>query len=285
VNKYNQQQTGVRIRRARSNPRPPFSMSFPSVRASAGSIKAGPGQVAGGWQVAGILTYNNSQPLAITQTGESFMNGTNRPNINPSVPLWSGNYSQIPLFFEGKIPAPLLFSTNAWSNTGSEYVLGNANRNYNSVRGPWYPVENLSAKKLFHITEGTSFTLRMDYFNAFNRVQAPFPTTRRSAPPTSARSPASSRPPTARDRPSSSTTSNYNHEGIEETVADYDFLNKPASGGSIGRSTAAQQCEPNSVSCGRQYMWRHREEQGCRQYVRRSSIPTGRTPGSLKEQN
>jgi hypothetical protein len=135
------------------------------------------GKWVGGWQVSGILTYNNSQPLAITQTGESLMNGTNRPNFNPSVPLWSGNYSKIPLFFEGKIAAPYLFSTSAWSNTGSQYVLGNAQRAYNEVRGPWYPSENLSAKKLFHITEGTSFTVRMDYFNAFNRVQAPFPTT------------------------------------------------------------------------------------------------------------
>jgi hypothetical protein len=135
------------------------------------------GKWVGGWQVSAILTYNNSQPLAITQTGESFINGTNRPNFNPLVRLWSGNYKQIPSFFEGKIPAPLLFSTTAWSNTGSEYVLGNAKRVYDAVRGPWYPVENLSAKKVFHITERTSFTVRMDYFNAFNRVQAPFPTT------------------------------------------------------------------------------------------------------------
>jgi hypothetical protein len=125
----------------------------------------------------GILTYNNSQALAITQTGETLMNGTNRPNFNPSVPLWSGHYNQITKFFEGRGPAPLLFSTNAWSNTGSQYVLGNARRAYNAVRGPWYPSENLSVKKLFHITEGTSFSVRMDYFNAFNRVQAPFPTT------------------------------------------------------------------------------------------------------------
>jgi hypothetical protein len=135
------------------------------------------GRLLGGWQVSGILTYNNSQPLAITQTGESFLNGTNRPNFNPSVPLWSGNYGQITKFFEGKGPAPLLFSTNAWSNTGSQYVLGNARRVYNAVRGPWYPVENLSVKKIFRITEGSSFAVRMDYFNAFNRVQAPFPTT------------------------------------------------------------------------------------------------------------
>jgi hypothetical protein len=136
------------------------------------------GKYAGGWQVAAILTYNNSQPLAITQTGESLLNGTNRPNFNPYVQLWSGNYNKITSFFDHQVAtAPLLFSTNAFSNTGNQYALGNANRVYNSIRGPWYPAENLSARKLFHITEGTSFTLRMDYFNALNRVQAPFPTT------------------------------------------------------------------------------------------------------------
>jgi hypothetical protein len=132
---------------------------------------------AGGWQIAAILTYNNSQPLSITQGGEKLLNGTNRPNFNSGASLWSGNYNQVTKFFEGKGPAPLLFSTSAWSNTGSQYVLGNAKRDYNSVRGPWYPVENLSAKKTFHITEGTYFAVRMDYFNAFNRVQPPFPTT------------------------------------------------------------------------------------------------------------
>jgi hypothetical protein len=135
------------------------------------------GRWLGGWQVAAIVTYNNSQPLAITQSGEGFLNGVNRPNFNPLVRLWSGHYGQVTKYFEGKGPAPLLFSTNAWTNTGSEYVLGNAKRAYNSVRGPWYPVENLSARKTFHITEGTSFAVRMDYFDAFNRTQPPFPST------------------------------------------------------------------------------------------------------------
>lgn len=135
------------------------------------------GRYVGGWQIAAILEYNNSQPLAITQSGESFINGVNRPNINPYVAMWSGGYGNIPRYFEGKGSAPLLFSTNAWSNTGSQYVLGNAKRAYNQVRGPWYPVEDLSAKKMFHVTEGSWFTLRMDYFNAFNRTQPPFPTT------------------------------------------------------------------------------------------------------------
>ena len=95
VNKYNPQRTGVWIRRARSKASSPFSISFRSVRASAGSTAARPASCLADWQVSGILTYNNSQPLAITQTGESLMNGTNRPNFNPTVPIWSGNYSQI----------------------------------------------------------------------------------------------------------------------------------------------------------------------------------------------
>jgi hypothetical protein len=135
-------------------------------------------KVAGDWQISAILTYNNSQPMQISQNGESFLNGINRPNINPLVSLWSGNYNKIKPFFEGKIPtAPFLFSTNAWSNTGSEYVLGDAKRAYNAVRGPWFPVENLNVIKRIHIPGGSWFTLRIDYFNALNRTQLPFPTT------------------------------------------------------------------------------------------------------------
>jgi len=174
------------------NPAPEWGLdstgTFESKFAGVYELPFGPGQhwlntgrtgyLAGGWQISAILTYNNSQPLAISQSGESFINGTNRPNINPYAKMWSGNYNQITKFFEHNLAtAPLLFSTDAWNNTGSQYVLGDAKRVYDSVRGPWYPVENLSAKKIFHVTEGAYFALRMDYFNAFNRVQAPFPTT------------------------------------------------------------------------------------------------------------
>ncbi|HEX4756552.1 MAG TPA: TonB-dependent receptor [Terracidiphilus sp.] len=131
----------------------------------------------GGWQVSSILTYNNAQPLQITQSGEGLMNGANRPNFNPYTPLWSGHYNQVKKFFEGQGAAVPLFSTGAWTNTGSQYLLGNANRAYNSVRGPWYPAENVSARKTFHVTEGSYFTVRVDYFNVFNRTQVPFPNT------------------------------------------------------------------------------------------------------------
>lgn len=134
-------------------------------------------KAAGGWALSGILTYNNAQPLQITQSGEGLMNGLNRPNFNPLVKLWSGHYNKVKDYFEGKGPAAQLFSTEAWTSTGSQYVLGNAQRAYNQVRGPWYPVENFSARKQIQFADRYSFTLRVDYFNAFNRTQAPFPST------------------------------------------------------------------------------------------------------------
>ncbi|HEX4037506.1 MAG TPA: carboxypeptidase regulatory-like domain-containing protein [Acidobacteriaceae bacterium] len=135
------------------------------------------GRWLGGWGVAGIVTYNNAGPLQVTQSGEGLMNGVNRPNIAPGVKMWSGNWGSVKPYFEGKGPIETQFSTNAFANTGNEFNLGNAKRDYAALRGPLYPVENLSAQKRFRITEGSWFAVRMDYFNAFNRTQLPYPST------------------------------------------------------------------------------------------------------------
>lgn len=135
------------------------------------------GRWLGGWEVAGILTYNNAGPLQVTQSGEALMNGVNRPNIAPGVKMWSGNWGSVKPYFEGKGPLETEFSTNAFTNTGNEFNLGDAKRDYTALRGPLYPVENLSAQKQFRISEGSWFAVRMDYFNAFNRTQLPYPST------------------------------------------------------------------------------------------------------------
>ena len=134
-------------------------------------------ELLGGWKVAGILTYNNAGPIQVTEDGQG-LNGKNRPNIVPWVSMWSGGYGQVKDYFTGKLAtAPNLFSTNAFSNTGGQFILGNANRTYNSLRGPFYPAENLSAQKLFHIREGAQVSIRMDFFNALNRHQWAYPNT------------------------------------------------------------------------------------------------------------
>lgn len=137
----------------------------------------GVGRWLGGWEVAAIVTYNNGGTLQINQSGEHFLNGVNRPNVVPGAKMWSGNWGRVKPYFEGKGPLTPVFSTGAFSNTGSQFALGNAARAYPSMRGPWYPVEDFSAKKIFHITEGSAFSLRMDYFDALNRTQIGWPTT------------------------------------------------------------------------------------------------------------
>ncbi|UWZ85387.1 carboxypeptidase regulatory-like domain-containing protein [Occallatibacter riparius] len=132
------------------------------------------GRWIGGWEVAGILTYNNGGTVQISQSGQG-LNGLNRPNVVPGVKRWSGNWDKVKPYFEGKGPLTPVFSNDAFANTGSQFVLGNSKRAYDSIRGPHYPGENLSLRKLFRITEGTSLSLRMDYFNAFNRTQIAWP--------------------------------------------------------------------------------------------------------------
>jgi hypothetical protein len=132
------------------------------------------GRWMGGWKVAGILTYNNGGTVQISQSGQG-LNGVNRPDVVPGVKMWSGNWDKVKPYFEGKGPLTPVFSTDAFANTGSQFVLGDAKRAYSAIRGPNYPSENLSLRKLFHVTESSSLSLRMDYFNAFNRTQVGWP--------------------------------------------------------------------------------------------------------------
>lgn len=135
------------------------------------------GRTLGGWEVAGILTYNNAGPIQVTQSGQG-LNGLNRPDVVPGVKMGSGGYNRVKDYYTGELATPpLVFTTNAFANTGSQFVLGNARRTYTALRGPFYPAENLSAKKIFHIRDNLLFAVRMDYFNAFNRYQWAYPTT------------------------------------------------------------------------------------------------------------
>jgi hypothetical protein len=66
------------------------------------------------------------------------------------------------------------FTTNAFALT-TPYELGDGLRHYPGLRNPPYRNENLNAMKHFTFGERVTATLRVDYFNAFNRtvLQAP----------------------------------------------------------------------------------------------------------------
>ena len=126
-------------------------------------------KVFGGWEMTFIGRYNDSGPLGVTQSG-SGLNGVNRPNVVPGVKMGSRGYNLVKDYFIGKLSAPpVMFTTNAFANTGSQFVLGNAARNYSPLRGPAHQQENIGVMRHFHIKDSVMATVRMDYFNAFNR--------------------------------------------------------------------------------------------------------------------
>ena len=92
-----------------------------------------------GWKILSTASYS--------RTHDAFVKGIKSPN------------------------QPSLFNINAFSDTPSQYVLGNAKRNYGEMRNPPRYLENLNAKKNFYLGERFKAILSVDYFNALNRTQ------------------------------------------------------------------------------------------------------------------
>ena len=136
------------------------------------------GQALGGWQFSGILTYAGGYPMgAYNGYNPLYANFGDRPDIVPGVKLKTYNYSLSKSYFAGKAASqPIQFPTNAFVNTGP-WELGNAVRSYAALRTPPLRIENFDVIKKFSITERVSASLRLDYFNAFNRTQLEGPDT------------------------------------------------------------------------------------------------------------
>jgi len=129
-------------------------------------------QILGGWQVSGILTYSGGFPFgAYNGYNPLLVNSFDRPDINSSVPLTTYSYSRSFNWFKNPNgPQPVQFPTNAFVNTGP-WQLGDSLRAYAALRFPPLRDENISAMKYFHIGEHVKATLRIDYFNLFNRTR------------------------------------------------------------------------------------------------------------------
>lgn len=129
------------------------------------------GNVVGGWQVGWILDYESGSANGPYENGSPFPNGFDRPDRNSSVGLSTASYSKVRDYFVGKIPVAQMFNPAAFTLTPSQYVIGDAQRNYTGMRNPALLLENLNAKKNFYIGERVTAALSVDYFNAFNRTQ------------------------------------------------------------------------------------------------------------------
>lgn len=135
-------------------------------------------EILGGWQVAGIMDYSTGNPLGIYENTNNVVMSTNyngdaqpRPNIVPGQARKTYSYSRTRDYFVGKTPAqPVQFNTNAYS-LAPQFTFGDAARNYAGITAPPNLMEDFDAMKTFRIGERVKATLRVDYFNAFNRTQ------------------------------------------------------------------------------------------------------------------
>jgi hypothetical protein len=127
------------------------------------------GNIAGGWQVGWILDYEKGTANGVYENGSPFPNGFNRPDRDSSVGLSTASYNRVRDYFTGKAPVAQIYQ-GGFTLTPSQYVIGNATRNYSELRAPGLAMESLNARKKFFIGERVTGILQVDYFNAFNRT-------------------------------------------------------------------------------------------------------------------
>ncbi len=132
------------------------------------------GELTGGWKIGWILDYEQGTPFGVGGGGTMPLNGFNRPNRNPSVPLQT-NYSKVKHFlvFRNSTTnapvAPQIFNPGAFTPS-APYVEGNAKRNYTGLRNTNYYNEAASLEKGFYLGERFRGILKVDYFNLLNRT-------------------------------------------------------------------------------------------------------------------
>ena len=115
----------------------------------------------GGWQLSAILSYSSGTPQTVyCNDNDVFLNGFNRCNYDPSVPL-SLNYGN---YYKG-LPA---FNTAAFSDPG--FTQGSEVRNLGQLRTPFNKNENIALAKHFYFGERVTGELRVEFFNIFNRL-------------------------------------------------------------------------------------------------------------------
>lgn len=130
------------------------------------------GVLVGGWQFSAILNYAGGFAFGpVNSFNPLLVNSFDRPNIKPGASVKTFSYNRSIDFFTGKAAAqPVQFTTDAFQNTGP-WETGNAKRAYFAMRTPPLRIENFGAIKAFNLGENVQASLRIDYFNAFNRTQ------------------------------------------------------------------------------------------------------------------
>lgn len=121
------------------------------------------GQLAGGWQVNGIVTVESGVPLQVR--GANNFTGINFPDLirDPTLPRSERNVLR-------------WFDTDAFRKP-ADWTVGNAPRTLPNTRGPGMADLALSAFKNFRLAEGKNLQFRFESFNALNHVNLNNPNT------------------------------------------------------------------------------------------------------------
>jgi hypothetical protein len=124
-------------------------------------------RLVGGFQYNVVMTLESGRPLLIS--GAANQGIATRPNFNPGVILRVAHPSRSQWF------NPLAFVNPP------DYSFGNVPRTISSVRTPGQQNFDMSVFKTTRIAEKTSLELRIEAFNALNKVNLGYPNTSFSA--------------------------------------------------------------------------------------------------------
>ena len=145
-------------------------------------------RIVGGWQVSGVLRYRNGPLLVpfIAGGARDFLdlvgfNGNLRPNITgqpfyTDIPAGGLGYQYLN---RAAFSAPPAYQNFAVADIGSAAYnayyanplrfFGNAAPTYSNLRAQPFDTEDFNILKKTRITETTTFEIRVDFINAFNR--------------------------------------------------------------------------------------------------------------------
>jgi len=145
-------------------------------------------RIIGGWQVSGVVRYRNGPLLVpfIAGGARDFLdlvgfNGNLRPNITgqpfyTDIPAGGLRYQYLN---RGAFSAPPAYQNFAVADIGSAAYnayyanplrfFGNAAPTYSDLRAQPFYTEDFNILKKTRITETTTFEIRVDFINAFNR--------------------------------------------------------------------------------------------------------------------
>jgi hypothetical protein len=128
--------------------------------------------VVGGWSLSGTLQYQNGGLIGVPGSQNTLITLLFRSTLMnrvPGVPLYTENPN-------GHIDpnAQFLLNPAAWSDAPAGQW-GYSAPYYSDYRGRRSPGENMSLGRIFPIWEKTTLEIRGEFFNIFNRIQVPGP--------------------------------------------------------------------------------------------------------------